>query len=226
MADNKNTRYQFTAYEGQYSIVDAVAQDKSFIKILEYQEEICPHTGRKHRQGCLQTQQPVRMSKVRSMIPGVHIEVALNWNALLAYCKKSASRDPSGNSVAIDNTSFSPKKVANFLDDIADYIWEEYETDQLCPASDREYEEPTHPTRCAQESVKAEYWRAVSYIVMTNPEAIGILAQPLPQNAWKNTRLVWLARSRDRRWSNSITLQQTGGKNDAPSINGSEANEA
>lgn len=220
MADNKSSRWSFTAYEREYSIVDAAAQDKDLIKMLKYQEEICPTTGRKHRQGCILTQKPVRFSRLRSALPGIHIEQARNWSALLAYCEKTETRDSSGSQVSIDNTSFTPRKVSNFLDDIADYVWTEWDSESDFSPEDRiNTHPPDHPTRATPDAVKAEYWRAVSYIVLRNPEAIGILAQPLPQNAWKHTRSVWLDWSQDRRWSNSITLQQTGGKNDAPSIN-------
>jgi len=208
MTDNKSQRWAFTAFEQHYDIVDAVSKDKELVKMLKFQDEVCPDTGRKHRQGCILTQRPVRFSKLRAALPGVHIEQAKNWTALLAYCEKNETRDPSGSQVTIDNTSFSAKKVSNFLDDIADYLWTEWDNERDFDQEDRiNTNPPDHPTRSNPELIKAEYWRAVSHIVRTNPEAIGVLAQPLPQNAWKHTRQVWLERSSDRRWSNSITLQ-------------------
>lgn len=199
MTDNKNTRFAFTAFEGQYAAVDHAQTDSDMVKMLAYQEEICPDTGRKHRQGCLQTQMPVRMSKVRALLPGVHIEVARDWFGLVQYCQKAETRDASGASVRIVNPHVERKKVSDFLDDIADIIWDEWVQDQMIPKSERDYDHPpTHPTRSKPDDVKEEYWRAVRAIVGGNPDAIGILAQPLPQNAWKNTRQVWLDRAEQR----------------------------
>lgn len=199
MADNKNTRFAFTAYEKQYAVVDQAQTDVELVKMLMYQEEVCPTTGRKHRQGCLQTQLPVRMSRVRALLPGVHVEVSRDWNKLVNYCRKQETRDVSGNSVHVMNPHVERKKVSDFLDDIADIVWGNWEMEQLCPASDRDYNDPPdHPTRSTPDAIKEEYWDAVRHIVAGNPEAIGILAQPLPQNAWKNTRQVWLDRAKQR----------------------------
>lgn len=110
MSDNKNTRYAFTAYEAQYDVVDQAQTDVALVKMLAYQEEVCPTTGRKHRQGCLQTQMPVRFSRVKSLLPGVHIEVARDWYKLVNYCKKQETRDASGASVSIMNPTVERKK--------------------------------------------------------------------------------------------------------------------
>lgn len=199
MADNKNTRFCFTAFEGQYHLIDQAQTDVEFVKMLLYQEEITPTTGRKHRQGVLQTQHPVRKSRIQSYLPGVHIEVARDWNASVNYCRKQETRDASGASIHVINPYVERKKVSDFLDDIADIVWGNWEMEQLCPASERDYHNPPdHPTRSSSEAVKEEYWEAVRCIVAGNPEAIGILAQPLPQNAWKNTRQVWLDRAKQR----------------------------
>lgn len=58
---------------------------------VEGQEETCPTTGRKHYQFWVKTPQ-VRMSEVKKMFAGAHIEVARNVKAVQQYCAKSETR--------------------------------------------------------------------------------------------------------------------------------------
>lgn len=206
MTDNKYTRYQFTAFEGQYGLLDEA--DKDFFKLLLWQDEIAPDTGRKHRQGCLATHRPVRASAVRAKLPGIHIEPARNWGALLNYCHKNESFDASGERTRVDNTSHKPPSIGDLLQRIADMVWDRWQSDQDLPPSHRDVAHPLND-RVTKETAKAEYWDTVNEIVYTEPNLIGILAQPLPQNAWLNTRRSWLRKAAERAEqppeSNSIT---------------------
>lgn len=99
---DKSTRWSFTAYEGQYSIIDAhAAQPHELIAEIGWQDEICPKTQKKHRQGYVRTVRQVRFSQLSAIMPGIHLEVAKNWQALINYCQKVESRDPSGNQVQV-----------------------------------------------------------------------------------------------------------------------------
>lgn len=205
MADNKYTRFQFTAFENQYDLLTEA--DPNFFKLILWQDEIAPDTGRKHRQGCFATHRPVRPAAARAKLPGIHIEPAKNWGALLNYCQKSESFDPSGQRVSIDNTSQKPPSIADLLQRIGDMVWDRWLCDQQLPTSDQDYTHP--PTRpLSKDDAKSEYWDIVNEIIYTDPQLIGILAQPLPQNAWVNTRRTWIEKARDRAdqpESNSIT---------------------
>lgn len=92
----KSTRWSFTAYEPQYPLIEA---HHDIIAEIGWQDEICPTTGKKHRQGFLRTVRQVRFSQLRSILPGLHLEQAKNWEALQKYCKKEATRDANGSQV-------------------------------------------------------------------------------------------------------------------------------
>lgn len=61
---------------------------------VEGQEETCPSTGRKHFQFWVKTPQ-VRMSEVKKVFQGAHIEVARNVKAVMNYCQKEDTRSGS-----------------------------------------------------------------------------------------------------------------------------------
>lgn len=104
MADaksEKSTRWAFTAYEGDYSMLDALAEQRhQLIAEIGWQDEICPTTQKKHRQGYVRTVRQVRFGQLKAVMGGVHLEKAKNWEALIQYCSKVATRDPSGQLVA------------------------------------------------------------------------------------------------------------------------------
>ena len=85
---DKTTRWAFTAYEDQW---DLFKQMPDIIKEWGWQTETCPETGRKHYQGYFLTRTQQRFAACRKALPGVHIEPARNWSALLNYCKKEES---------------------------------------------------------------------------------------------------------------------------------------
>lgn len=88
---SKSTRWQFTAYEGQWYLFKKMP---GLIAEWGWQEEICPDTGRRHYQGYLRTHQQQRLNAVCRMLPGVHLEVARDWLKTKNYCKKEETRAP------------------------------------------------------------------------------------------------------------------------------------
>lgn len=96
MAD-KTTRWAFTAYESQF---DLFKKMHPAVRQWGWNTEICPDTQRLHYQGYILTRQQHRFKgklpadSLRRMFPGVHIEPARDWAALLNYCKKAESRAP------------------------------------------------------------------------------------------------------------------------------------
>jgi len=181
MAD-KTTRWAFTAYENQYAIIDDL--DKSVVAEVGYQDEVCPETGRKHRQGFIRTHRQVRFSQMRRLMPGVHIEVARNWDALLAYCRKKETRDVSGSQVHRDFSKFAPPRLHQILELMAGYAVMDHRVANKNRQTDRQ-------TLVALDPME-QYWIIVPALLRDSPELIGILAQPLPQNAWKHTRMFWI----------------------------------
>lgn len=186
MAD-KTTRWAFTAYENQYALLDDV--DKSVVAEMGFQDEVCPETGRKHRQGYIRTHRQVRFSQMRKILPGVHVEVARNWEALQAYCRKNETRDASGSQVHKDFSKYAPERLHTLLEEMAGYAI----LDSKCTNKDRQTDRQT----ILAMDPGVQYWGIVPTILSRKPELIGILAQPLPQNAWKHTRMFWIEKAWD-----------------------------
>lgn len=96
MAD-KTTRWAFTAYQHQYHLFKKM---HPMVRQWGWNTEICPDTQREHYQGYILTRQQHRFKgklpadSLRKMFPGVHIEPAREWTALLNYCKKGETRAP------------------------------------------------------------------------------------------------------------------------------------
>lgn len=82
----KTTRWAFTAFEGQWNLFTTMP---TCVAEWGWQQEISETTGRPHYQGYLRTKQQVRFSQISKDLPGVHIEPAKNWSALINYCNKT-----------------------------------------------------------------------------------------------------------------------------------------
>lgn len=103
--DNKvrSSRWEFTAYENQWHLF---REGKMPPNLAEWgwNPEKCPTTGRNHYQGYLRTKQQVRRSALVDQFPGVHFEVARNWQALKNYSSKEDTRIPGTEPVAESST--------------------------------------------------------------------------------------------------------------------------
>ena len=85
----KSTRWAFTAYEGQWNLFKAMPPE---VSQWGWQEETCPRTGRLHYQGYMILRRQFREKGARALFPGVHMEIARNWNDLVRYCQKPETR--------------------------------------------------------------------------------------------------------------------------------------
>jgi len=85
---DKSTRWQATFYEGQYHYLTKMPHQ---VAEWGWQEEICPDTKRLHKQAWFRTKTQVRFSQVRQIFPGVHVEIARDWNKLRNYSLKKDS---------------------------------------------------------------------------------------------------------------------------------------
>ena len=86
---DKTSRWQFTAYEDQWSLFKTMPPG---VAEWGWNAEVCPKTNRKHYQGYLRLSQQQRFAWLRKLLPGVHIEVCKNWDALKLYCQKEETR--------------------------------------------------------------------------------------------------------------------------------------
>lgn len=182
----KSTRWSFTAYEGEYSILDAIKEcGNALIAEIGWQDEICPKTQKHHRQGYVRTVRQVRFAQLREVLPGIHLEIAKNWEALIKYCHKTESRDPSGNQVAIKYER--PMRLHEMLIEVAAMIL------------------VTHPPetkhsvvldRQTDRQILLRYLRDYSFnIVMCHPEYGVVLSRQDARDAWCNYIEVWIAKA-------------------------------
>lgn len=177
---DKTTRWAFTAYEAQYELFQTMPD---IVKEWGFQDEVCPETGRKHKQGYILTHTQQRFNRMKQTLPGVHIEVARDWNKLLNYCRKKDTRDLSGAQVHQTNVN-RPMTMGETLTLLAAYI----------PTP--EYREAWMKINKTLYTDKDEYWYCVrSYLHATdNHNSIGLFTNPQMLCAWTNTRDYWVAR--------------------------------
>lgn len=88
---DKSSRWQFTAYEPQFKFLDTMPP---IVAEWGWQDEICPTSGRLHKQGFMRTTQQQRFTAMRKAFPGLHMEIARDWHKLLNYCKKKDTAVP------------------------------------------------------------------------------------------------------------------------------------
>lgn len=177
---DKTTRWAFTAYEGQWPLFatmnDTVAE-------WGWQTELCPTTQKPHYQGYLRTKRQVRHAQLRKILPGVRIEAARDWNALLEYCKKKDTAVPGTQVHQISTTQ--AMTMAQALTKLASYADNKPPTDFLLDDHEKRLEK----------YVNTEYWKAVRLILEDNPDEVGLWTQPQYLRAWIHTRSVWIKKS-------------------------------
>ena len=90
--DTRSSRWAFTAFEAQWP--QFAGQLPPVVKDAGWQIEIAPDTQKKHYQGYLLLNSTQRFAAMKKLFPGVHLEVARNWEALVAYCNKRDTAVP------------------------------------------------------------------------------------------------------------------------------------
>lgn len=81
----KSSRWQMTVFEEQFKCLEVMPP---IVAEWGWQDEISPTTGKLHKQGYVRTHQQQRFAAMRKVFPGVHLEIARDWNKLMNYCKK------------------------------------------------------------------------------------------------------------------------------------------
>lgn len=185
MAD-KSTRWAFTAYEGQYPILDAMNESKpELIAEIGWQDEICETTGKKHRQGYCRTVRQVRFSQLSTILKGIHLEKAKNWEATVTYCRKKETRDPSGNQVQLKWER--PLRLHEMLIRVAkDYLRSERPSEETLISLDRQTDR--HPL--------LKILRTHSYsLCWSHPEYAIVLSRQDARDAWCAYFLMWIEKA-------------------------------
>jgi hypothetical protein len=179
---DKTTRWAFTAYEAEWHLFELMND-----KIAEWgwQLEICPKTQRKHYQGYMRTKTQQRFSSMKTIFPGVHLEQAKNWDALLQYCKKEDTA-VAGTQVAQVNTS-QPMTMAQALIKLATYVM---------PRPPIDYLNTDDPIKRKRQLDEDEYWLIVNTILdKIDHNTGGLWTQPQYVRAWVHTRQTWLKKA-------------------------------
>ena len=167
---DKTTRWAFTAFEEQWELFNI---QPDLIADWGWQTETAPDTGRLHYQGFIQTKRTCRFAQMRKLLPGVHLEVARNWNALLKYCRKTETAVPG---TQVHQVNSSPSLTVSKAMVLLAQHCEEY--------MDPMNEDP-------DDWRKQEYWRCVCRILLKSPDTAGIWANPIYRTLWINTNSVW-----------------------------------
>lgn len=185
MQTDKATRWAFTAYEAQWPLFEVM---NDLIAEWGYQQEECSTTGRKHYQGWLRTKRQVRLAQLIKVLPGVHLEVAKNWSALQAYCRKEDTAVP-GTAVAVSNPS-QHMTMAQALDRLA--------TKGDIPEPLTVWEAKPNRLSLIEKQLTEDYWCRVRELLYEDANLIGVYSQPQYLRAWLNTYPVWMDRQTDR----------------------------
>lgn len=124
----KTTRWAFTAFESEWKLFQKI---HPAVRSWGWQVETCPDTSRLHYQGYMVTAQQHRYTpsgtrngkqtykpnySLLKYFPGVHIEPAENWSALINYCKKAATSAEGYAPVHVDNDAMD---MFSYSEDLA-----------------------------------------------------------------------------------------------------------
>lgn len=129
---DKSSRWSFTAYAQQWPLF---TQMPPSVAEWGWQTEECPDTGREHYQGYVRTSTQQRFGAMKKLFPGVHLEIAKNWDALKAYCNKQDTAIP-GTQVT-EKSDYMNK--FQFLDYIIKKAIKEYDRDILLDMCEAEF---------------------------------------------------------------------------------------
>lgn len=175
----KTTRWSFTAYKDQWSMFDGKVLPE-LIAEIGWQSELCPDTQREHYQGFIRTSRQVRFAQLQKIYPGVHLEPARNWEALMEYCKKTDTAIPG---TQVHHNAPQEKKFMTMSQALIllasnlpyeTYDWSEIDEKKLKQLKDD------------------MFWKAVENTVRYDLDLVGLFTQPQYYRAFINLKSVWV----------------------------------
>lgn len=175
---DKTTRWAFTAYQDQWHLFTTVIPE--LVADIGWQKEVCPDTQREHYQGFIRTKRQVRFVQMKKLYPGVHIEQAKNWDALVNYCRKSESAIEGSQVRITAPEGVKPLTMAQALILLASNL--PYDTYAWSEMDEKKIKE-------AKENI---FWKAVENTVRINLDLVGLFTQPQYQRAFQNLKQVWV----------------------------------
>lgn len=171
----KATNWSVTAYGDNITRLESKDGCPSIIKRISGGRETCPKTGRLHGQFKIQCVTQCRASVIMDWLPGIHLEVARNSDALEKYVMKEET-------AAGEKTTWENKNEYTTLQKAMELLAQEN-----IVQTDRQTDKIT-----AKQIASHLYWERVRQVLEKRPELISIYASPLAKTAWTNTSSVWL----------------------------------
>jgi len=181
-------RWSMTVYEEQWHLL---ANMPPMVKAWGWQDEICPTTGRPHRQGYIHTKQTT-FKQLNIFLRGIHLEGIPygakgknggdRWAGLLAYCKKDETRAPGAVPVQQVNYELPPSQAEALIAIARDLYWQ---------ADQREayllnMEGLVLPNGLEKRWQMTHYWAAANRIIVRKPHWGPIFARVETQKLWIN----------------------------------------
>lgn len=174
---DKTSRWSFTAYAHQWNQFETMPE---IVAEWGWQKEICPDTQREHYQGFIRTKRQVRASQMFKIFPGVHVEVARNWAALLKYCKKEETAVTGSQVHQISSTK--AMTMAQAMTKLASHV-------QFSPPLTMEQ---ATDEKFLKNYNEVQYWGAVKELLRINPDEVALWTQPQYFRAWTYTKQIWI----------------------------------
>lgn len=201
---DKSTRWAFTAYEDQWSVVDDFSKSQT-VADFGYQCETCPKTGKLHRQGYLRTKVQVRFKALIKEFPGIHFEICRNWDALINYCKKEETRTPGEKFISGTGSKEKPLTMAQALIKLVSFAEPRPIMTQITIDNGNDYRYEWN----YEYDVKEMYKSAVRNWISVNPDIIALVTQPQYKSAffdfWQDFNKMAVAHFDEPVCSHSIT---------------------
>lgn len=172
---DKSTRFAFTAFEGQWYLFERISDYATTVAEWGWQTELTKE-GRPHFQGFIRMKRQFRLSGVRKLFPGVHVEIARDWNKLRNYCRKVESA-VDGTRVHVVN-NFENWSMERTLVELSYHVH-----DALVLALEKKL------TGAAYD--KFIFWYCVKEILRDEPARCSQLAIPVVERMFNNTRHLW-----------------------------------
>jgi len=173
---DKTSRWAFTAYQDQYHLFTTVNE---LIAEIGWQTEKCPDTQREHYQGYIRTNRQVRFAQLKKIYPGVHLEPAKNWDALVKYCKKTESAIP-GTQQHHENKKTYMTMAQALTKLVAHHPY--VDNSRMFEMDEKQLEKHNNKL----------FWDCVQNVLETSPDEIGVYSQPQYLRCFLNTKRIWM----------------------------------
>lgn len=170
---DKSTWWEVTGYGDNITRLESLSTYPSFVKKVWGGREACPTTKREHFQGCIQCNGQQRKSAFKDWLPGVHLEVARQKDALIKYSMKEDTA--TGDKLErVNPTRFYSADEILVL--IAKQVIDCY--------TETQYHGP--------DGRKLLYNKSINLLLTEQPRLAGQLMNPSLRNFFADTYMVWI----------------------------------